>query len=357
MSWIMALQKYNEGKKWSIPKKGSPEHAQVMAIKDEMVGSGISINITNTKKKKKVKNVGVNKKVKVKVEKKPKVVKSSSKKKSKFRKMELITPKHIIDFNLIITLKNEMKGESKALEKSQCLSALSPFNSIMDQLAIQDMIKGSGLSLYGAGEMKGKLKKLTNKDRKSLNSLVKQNNLSMGEVFSDKALDILQNPTQALVKVFNATKALGNNLDNVITKNPIRLTKTDMSLMNKLLKSKSISDLAGQELTKKVDKMTDLFKQKIPGLAEKLMLGSGCSKPFKFSKKDIDEINKAAEQCECMTGAGLEDFFGKLLEDPVGNIKKLLNFQEANMGFKKLADTTQIGDKKPERLFKLPWQT
>jgi len=57
-----------------------------------------------------------------------------------------------------------------------------------------------------------------------------------------------------------------------------------------------------------------------------------------------------------MTGAGIEDWFAKLAEDPVGNIKKLLNFQEANMPFKKLADTTTISGTKPKRLFKLPWQ-
>ena len=350
MSWIMALQKYNEGKTWTIPKKGSPEHAQVMAIKDEMVGSGISINITNTKKKKKV---GVNKKVKV--EKKPKVVKSSSKKTSKFRKMELITPKHVIDFNLIITLKNEMKTDSKALDKSQCISALAPFESMMSQMPIQNMIKGSGLSLYGSGDSKGKLKKLTNKDRKSLNSLAKQNNLSMGEVLRDKALDIIQNPSQALVKVFNASKALKSKADDTLDRNFKKLLTGDMSTMNRMLQSKSVGDFAAKELANKVNSMTDLFKKRLPGLAENFVFGAGCTKPFKFSKKDITELNKAAEQCECQSGAGLEDIFGEIAKDPWGSLKKLLQFQNANSGFKKLMDSN-TDPNKPKRLFVPPWE-
>jgi len=36
MSWIEALKKYNEGQKWSIPKKGSPEYEQVIEIKNKL---------------------------------------------------------------------------------------------------------------------------------------------------------------------------------------------------------------------------------------------------------------------------------------------------------------------------------
>lgn len=35
VSWIEALKKWNaerEGQKWSIPRKGTPEHEQVMKI-------------------------------------------------------------------------------------------------------------------------------------------------------------------------------------------------------------------------------------------------------------------------------------------------------------------------------------
>ena len=32
MKWVEALKKYNEGKKWSVPKKGTPEYAEVLKI-------------------------------------------------------------------------------------------------------------------------------------------------------------------------------------------------------------------------------------------------------------------------------------------------------------------------------------
>ena len=35
--WILALKKWNSGKsKWCVPKKGTPEHAEVRKIMDEM---------------------------------------------------------------------------------------------------------------------------------------------------------------------------------------------------------------------------------------------------------------------------------------------------------------------------------
>ncbi len=36
MSWIGALKEYNTGKKWCVPKKGSAEHAEVMALVAKM---------------------------------------------------------------------------------------------------------------------------------------------------------------------------------------------------------------------------------------------------------------------------------------------------------------------------------
>lgn len=341
MSWIEALKKYNEGKKWEIPKKGTPEYEQVISIKNKLA-------LADGEKKPKAK---VEKKPKAKVE-KSKAPKN--KKQSEFKKMELITPKHVIDFNLLVTLKNEQKGAGMIDEKA--LGALNPFMSIIEQTVVQDLITGSGLSLYGSGKFKGKLKKLTGKDRKNINSLVKQNNMSLGEVLRDKALDFVADPLQGLSKVFNLSKALKKKADDVVFKNLPRLAKTDMSAMNRMLQSKSVGDFAAKEVARKVDTLADEFKKKIPGLAETFVFGAGCTKPFKFSKKDIDEINKVAERCECMSGAGLEDIFASLAQDPVGNIKKLLNFQEANMGFKKLADTTTLPGTKPKRLFKMPWE-
>jgi len=344
MSWIEALKKYNEGQKWSIPKKGSPEYEKVIEIKNKLA-------LADGEKKPKAPKTS-------KVEKKAKVEKKSkapTKKQSEFKKMEIITPKHVIDFNLLVTLKNEQKGSGMIDQKA--LGALNPFMSIIEQTLVKDLVAGSGLSLYGSGNFKGKLKKLTGKDRKALNSLAKQNNLSMGEVLRNKTLDIIQNPMQALGKVFNASKALKSKADDTLDRNFKKLLTGDMSTMNRMLQSKSVGDFAAKELTNKVDSMVDLFKKRIPGLAENFVFGAGCNKPFKFSKKDINELNKAAEQCQCMTGAGIEDWFAKLAEDPVGNIKKLLNFQEANMGFKKLADTTTLPGTKPKRLFTLPWQT
>jgi len=343
MSWIEALKKYNSGKKWEIPKKGTPEYEQVIEIKNKLA-------LADGEKKPKAPKTS-------KVEKKAKVEKKSkapTKKQSEFKKMEIITPKHVIDFNLLVTLKNEQKGSGMIDQKA--LGALNPFMSIIEQTLVKDLVAGSGLSLYGSGNFKGKLKKLTGKDRKALNSLAKQNNLSMGEVLRNKTLDIIQNPMQALGKVFNASKALKSKADDTLDRNFKKLLTGDMSTMNRMLQSKSVGDFAAKELTNKVDSMVDLFKKRIPGLAENFVFGAGCNKPFKFSKKDINELNKAAEQCQCMTGAGLEDNFASLAQDPVGNIKKLLNFQEANMGFKKLADTTTLPGTKPKRLFKMPWE-
>ena len=36
MSWIQALKEYNTGKKWSVPKKGSLEYNEVMALVAKM---------------------------------------------------------------------------------------------------------------------------------------------------------------------------------------------------------------------------------------------------------------------------------------------------------------------------------
>jgi hypothetical protein len=41
MSWIAALKKWNEGKdKWTIPRKGTAEHAQVIRIMEKMKKKG-----------------------------------------------------------------------------------------------------------------------------------------------------------------------------------------------------------------------------------------------------------------------------------------------------------------------------
>jgi len=334
MTWIKALQEWNKDKKWSIPKKGTVEYNEVMEIKNKMVDLG------ETKSKSKSKP-------------------QSKKKPSKlygFVEMTLITTKQMKDFNELVNDKNNKSN----LDVKESLKILSPFTSILEQEPVDNMIKGSGLSLYGSG-MKGKFKKLTNKDRSNINSMVKQNNLSFGEVFQKNALDLVQNPLAALTKVYNVSKSLKNKVDDTIAKNVIkslpRLVKKDMTNINRLLSSKSIGDVASKELANKVDTLVDVFKKKIPGLSENIVFGSGHCK--KFSKKDIDNINKVAEACECssnMTGEGLEDIFGKLLEDPIGNLKKLLNFQQANMPFKKLADKTRLGGKKPEKLFSLPWE-
>ena len=326
MSWIQALQEWNKDKKWSIPKKGSAEYNEVMEIKNNMVDLG------ETKSKSK-----------------PQKSKKSSKKLYGFVEMTLITEKQMKDFNDLVNQKNSLKGAGVLEDMADALKKLAPFKSILEHPAL----KGSGLSLYG-GSLKGKFKKLTNKDRKNINSMVKQNNLSFGEVFQKNALDLVQNPADGLKKIFNLSKSLKEKADKAVFKNLPRLAKGDLTSLNRLLQSKSIGEFAAKELANKVDTLADEFKKKVPGIAENFVFGSGNCK--KFSKKDIDNINKAAEACECsQTGAGLEDFFAKLAEDPLGNVKKLLNFQQKNMPFKQLADSTAIGGKKPKRLFTLPW--
>ena len=184
--------------------------------------------------------------------------------------------------------------------------------------------------------------------------MVKQNNLSFGEVFQKNALDLIQNPADGLKKIFNLSQSLKEKADKALIKNLPRLAKGDMTSLNRLLQSKSIGEFAAKELENKVNTLANEFKKKVPDLAENFVFGSGNCK--KFSKKDIDNINKAAEACECsQTGAGLEDIFAKFAEDPWTNVKKLLNFQQKNMPFKTLADTTAIGGKKPKKLFSLPW--
>ena len=325
MSWIQALQEWNKDKKWSIPKKGSAEYNEVMEIKNKMVDLGESKSKPQKSKKK------------------------SSKKLYGFVEMTLITEKQMKDFNDLVNQKNSLKGAGVLEDMADALKKLAPFKSILEHPAL----KGSGLSLYG-GSLKGKFKKLTNKDRKNINSMVKQNNLSFGEVFQKNALDLIQNPADGLKKIFNLSQSLKKKADDVVFKNLPRLAKGDMTSLNRLLQSKSIGEFAAKELANKVNTLADEFKKKMPGLVENFVVGSGHCK--KFSKKDIDNINKAAEACECsQTGAGLDDIFAKFAEDPWGNIKKLLNFQQKNMPFKQLADTTQIGNKKPKRLFTLPW--
>jgi len=40
MTWIAAVKQWNEGKaKWSMPRKGTPEHAEVMAIMEKHKGA------------------------------------------------------------------------------------------------------------------------------------------------------------------------------------------------------------------------------------------------------------------------------------------------------------------------------
>ena len=328
MSWIQALQEWNKDKKWSIPKKNTEQYFEVMKIKNKMVDLG------ETKPQSKSKP--------------QKSKKKSSKKLYGFVEMTLITEKQMKDFNDLVNQKNSLKGAGVLEDLAGALKTLEPFKSILEHPAL----KGSGLSLYG-GSLKGKFKKLTNKDRKNINSMVKQNNLSFGEVFQKNALDLVQNPADGLKKIFNLSQSLKKKADDVVFKNLPRLAKGDLTSLNRLLQSKSIGEFAAKELANKVDTLADEFKKKMPSLAENFVLGSGHCK--KFSKKDIDNINKAVEACECQTGAGLEDIFGEIAKDPWGSLKKLLNFQQKNMPFKTLADTTQIGNKKPQKLFKLPW--
>ena len=329
MSWVKALQEYNKDKKWSIPKKGSKEYNEVMEIKNKMVDLG------ETKPKSK-----------------PQKSKKSSKKLYGFVEMTLITEKQMKAFNDLVNEKNSMKGAGVLQDITSALKTLAPFKSILEQPVVDSMIKGSGLSLYGSG-MKSKFKKLTNKDRKSINSMVKQNNMSFGEVFRKNALDLVENPVAGLTKVFNLSKSLKRKADDVVFKNLPRLAKSDMTSLNRLLQSKSIGEFATKELANKVDTLADEFKKKVPQLAENFVFGSGNCK--KFNKKDIDSINKVAEACECQTGAGLEDIFASLAQDPVGSITKLLKFQNANQPFKTLADTA-TGPNKPKRLFIPPWE-
>jgi hypothetical protein len=342
MSWIESLKIWNKDKKWSIPAKGSAEHSEVMAIKESLATNKI---VKSTKKKSSEK----------KPKPKSKSKKASSNKKTTFSEMNLITPKNVIDFNLIVTLKNESKGALSADDLKDILSKLEPFNSIMSHSAVEDMVTGSGLSLYGSGNFKGKFKKLTNKDRSSINSLVKQNNLSLGDVFLDNTLDIVKNPVQALAKVFNLSKSLKKKADDTLNKNFKKLLTKDMSQMNKLLQSKSIGDAASKELTNKVDGLVDLFKQRVPKLTEEFVFGSGHCKKFKFRKADIDDLNKMADECQCMTGSGLDDIFAAVAQDPIGSLKKLLQFQNANSGFKKLLDSN-TDPNKPKRIFVPPWE-
>jgi len=342
MSWIEALKIWNKDKKWSIPAKGSSEYAEVISIKESLATNKI---VKSTKK------VSAEKKAKS----KSKSKKASSNKKTTFSEMNLITPKNMIDFNLIVTLKNDSKGALSADDLKDILAKLEPFNSIMSQSPVQDIVTGSGLSLYGSGNFKGKFKKLTNKDRSSINSLVKQNNLSLGEVLRDNTLDIVKNPVQALTKVYNLSKSLKKKADDTLDKNFKKLLTKDMSSMNRLLQSKSIGDFASKELTNKVDSLVDLFKKKVPKLTEEFVFGSGNCKKFKFRKADIDDLNKMASECQCMTGSGLDDIFSAVAQDPWGSLKKLLQFQNANSGFKKLADSN-TDPNKPKRLFVPPWE-
>jgi hypothetical protein len=326
MSWVLALQEWNKDKKWSIPKKGSAQYNEVMELKNKMVDLG------ETKSKSK-----------------PQKSKKSSKKLYGFVEMTLITEKQMKDFNDLVNQKNSLKGGGVLEDMADALKKLAPFKSILQNPALQ----GSGLSLYG-GSLKGKFKKLTNKDRKNINSMVKQNNMSFGEVFQKNDLNLIQNPADGLKKIFNLSQSLKEKADKAVLKNLPRLAKGDMTSLNRLLQSKSIGEFAAKELANKLDTLADEFKKKLPQLSENLVLGSGHCK--KFSKKDINNINKAVEACECQTGKGfLDDIFGKLAEDPWGSLKKLLNFQQKNMAFKTLADSTQIGDKKPKKLYNLPW--
>ena len=105
--------------------------------------------------------------------------------------------------------------------------------------------------------------------------MVKQNNMSFGEVFKKNALNLVEDPVAGLTKVFNLSKSLKKKADDVVFKNLPRLAKGDMSSLNRLLSSKSIGEFAAKELANKEDTLADEFKKKVPGLTENVVFGAG----------------------------------------------------------------------------------
>ena len=195
---------------------------------------------------------------------------------------------------------------------------------------------------------------------------------TLGETAAAAVVDAVNNPTKALKKAYKKGKKGKKAIEDAYNRSLPRLLKGDMTSLNRLLKSKSIGDFlvdegkraaskqateASMQAVNKVNELASEFTKRLPNLAGKFMFGSGhCKPPGKFTKKDIENINMVAKKCECMHGGDIfTDIATTFAQDPIGSIKKALQFQNAQSGFKKLLDSN-TDPNKPKRLFVPPWE-
>lgn len=192
----------------------------------------------------------------------------------------------------------------------------------------------------------------------------------LGDDVAAALVDVANNPSDTLKKAYKKTKKATKNIKTQYEKSLPRLLRGDLSAMNRMLKSDSLGDFLVNEAKRgaskqseealkrtveKVNMIADSFKNNLGENVGKFMFGSGhCTK---FTMKNIKAINDACCACEnAQVGMGLDDIFASIAQDPIGNLTKLLKFQESNMPFKTLAENSRIGGTKPKRLFKMPWE-